>query len=350
MEDGRGSAGARGLLDQAPLSDWLLRTFARTYRKGLLDRAAAELRVSLPTLRKGGPTRPSTQARVIRRLLDRIDGKALESDEIDRAFRARSKERIRKGLSNNFWFTFGNHEDPRVRVIAADLDNLETDLINAARSPEEVDALICRFAEDPAAVPRPATLEPAPERLSMNAMLMVLAAIDHASCWTAWQPTWRPRSLLLGMAPDTIDGIPRSPTRRFLDFLYPGALWSSKEMRGHRFTPPESPPTIDALEDVLGLHRADGKRSQIVHWRNGAKKLYFPDLESLLSSIFVDNAESAKQVLAYPYLFSAFWECVDSGAGEHLDWAKRRAGQWWTLLSTRDPSEGIPGHPYWDRI
>lgn len=334
-----------------PLSEWLFRTMGRMHRKGLLELASASLRISVPTLRNGGPKGAKAQARLMCRIMDGVERRvALDNnDAIARVFRDRTRQRVENGLTNNFWFAFGDHEDPVVRDVAAGIDNFDTALFQERKTLEEVDEALCRLAADPEAVPRPATLSPAPHRLPLHAMLLMLAAVDHAH-WSGLRPEARPHPIALAMAPRKIDGTFRSPTRRFLDFLYPTALHFNCRRRKRRFSMPAVPPTIEALDDAFRLHRPDGKRSPIVYWRSGQKKLYSHELDTLLRTVFGDAADEAMALFGLPYLCAMFWEAVRSDAPEDVDWAIQRYTEWWTLLSKRDPTQGPPPDQYWASI
>lgn len=334
-----------------PLSEWLFRTMRRMHRKGLLELASANLRISVPTLRNGGPKGAKAQARLMCRIMDGVERRVArdKNDDIARGFRDRTRPRVENGLTNNFWFAFGNHEDPVVRDVAAGIDNLDTALFHQRKSLDEVDEALCRLAADPEAVPRPAILSPAPHRLPLNAMLLMLAALDHAHRSGLRPEVW-PSAIALAMAPRSIDGTFRSPTRRFLDFLYPTALHFDCRRRKRRFSMPAGPATIEALDDAFHLHPPDGKRSPVVYWRSGEKKLYSGELDTLLRTVFGEAADEAIALFGPPYLFALFWEGLRSDAPEDVDWAIQRYTEWWTLLSKRDPTQDPPQEKYWARI
>ncbi|GAA4790626.1 hypothetical protein [Lysobacter hankyongensis] len=332
-----------------PLSEWLMRTFQRMHRKGLMTMAAAKLHVSEPTLRKGGPSRPAAQRRMIDRFRSHIAKGIDGTDERYRQHIDALDARIERGHSFDFSAAFARHDDPRIVDICAGIDNINTAMLLRRMPASEADDLFRTIAGRPGVFPRPAILSPAVDAVALNAMLMLLALMDHALRRQYDDSSVRPRPVFLGLTPKPAVGRVRyrSPTRRYLDHLYGWAhLFRTWERSGKALLP-ATLPTLAKIDAAFGLQEASGIRSRAVYWRDNSKALYLADVDEIMGCAFGQYVDGMRP-LCFDYYFAAmFWEAVKEHAPERLDWAVDRYREWWEISLADDPEAGELPDPYW---
>lgn len=332
-----------------PLSEWLMRTFQRMHRKGLVTMVAAKLHVSEPTLRKGGPSRPAAQRRMIDHIRSLIAKGVDDADERDRRYLDALSARIERGHPFDFSAAFARHDDPRIVDVCAGIDNINTAMLLRRMPAGEADDLLRTIAGKPGVFPRPAILSPAADAVALNAMLMLLALLDHALRRQYADPSARPRPLFLGLTPKQAVGGVRygSPTRRYLDHLYGWTHLFRTWKRSGKAMLPAALPTLAQIDVAFGLQEPSGIRSRAVYWRDNSKALYLADVDEIVGRTFGQYVDGMRPLCLDCYFAAMFWEAVKEHAPERLDWAIDRYREWWEISLAGDPEVGEPPHPYW---
>jgi hypothetical protein len=332
-----------------PLSEWLMRTFQRMHRTRLVAMIASTLRVSEPTVRKGGPSQRNARRRMLARLQAHMANGAGAADE----HYLRRIEALTAGVEKNMIATFSAalawHEDPLVFELCQFIDMLNTAMMFHRISAMEADTLICEAAANTGVFHRPSALSPAPDAVALNVMLMLLAQLDHALRRRYADGSIRPRPLFLSLTPKPATGRQpyRSPTRRYIDHLYAYAFACCTWKKAGRATMPKKLPTIMQLEEKLGQQQASGARSRVVYWRDTSKALYLEDVDEIMDRTFGEYSGAMRAMCVDMYFAAMFWESVAKHAPERVDWAVSRYREWWRISLSDDPETGDEPDPYW---